>query len=235
MSATAMPSLPANTGIVHDALVPRLRNYLRGTAERAIPITYLALATALQLLPPNTIHRLTEALERLMAEDAAAGRPFIAALVISRMHGGIPAPGFFNCAARLGRSSIDATGVECRAFHTAEFKAAVAFWGGDSHHKPSIPAPMGASCRSTDGNYGKFRNDNGATEIRIGLKQFKCIGVSPPHDHPHIYLDMGDDNTILCPYCATLFRFDARLNSREADPMDALYSDHPGGWDMVAS
>jgi uncharacterized Zn-finger protein len=94
---------------------------------------------------------------------------------------------------------------------------------------------MGESCRSTDGNYGKFRNDNGATEIRIGLKQFKCIGVSPPHDHPHIYLDMGDEDTILCPYCATLFRFDARLNSREADPPDAVYSDHPAGCDTVAS
>jgi uncharacterized Zn-finger protein len=235
MNATAMSALQANTGNEHDELVLRLRNYLRGTAERAIPITYLALATALQLLPPNTIRRLTEALERLMVEDAAVGRPFIAALVISRTYGGIPAPGFFNCAARLGRSGIDATGVECCAFHAAEFKAAVAFWGGDSHHIPSIAAPMGASCRSTDGNYGKFRNDNGATEIRIGLKQFKCIGVSPPHDHPHIYLDMGDDDTILCPYCATLFRFDVRLNSREADPPDALYSEHPGGCGAVAS
>ena len=50
--------------------------------------------------------------------------------------------------------------------------------------------------------YVKFRNDNGVPEIRIGVKEFKCIGVSPPQDHPHIYLDMGNDDTILCPYCA---------------------------------
>ena len=225
MSATAMSSLQTNTEIMLDAFARRLRNYLRGTAGRAIPITYQALAKALQLPPSNTIHILTEALERLMAEDAAAGRPFIAALVISRARGGLPAPGFFNCAARLGRSRADATEAEACAFHAGEFKAAVAFWGGVDRHEPSIAVPLGANCRSADDNYGKFTNDNGATEIRIGLKQFKCIGVSPPHDHPHIYLEMGDDDTILCPYCGTLFRFDARLNSREADPPDALYSD----------
>jgi uncharacterized Zn-finger protein len=230
MSATAMPSLPTNTEIMLDALAPRLRNYLRGTAGRAIPITYQALTKALQLLPPNTIHRLTEALERLMAEDAAAGRPFIAALVISRARGGLPAPGFFNCAARLGRSRIDATEAEACAFHAGEFNAAVAFWGGGGRRQePSIAAPLGTSSRSEDDNYGKFRNDNGTREIRIGLKQFRCIGVSPPHDHPHIYLDMGDDDTILCPYCATLFRFDRRLSPREADPPDCLYSDHTEG------
>src|ERR1043165_5068291 len=209
MSATAMSSLPTNADVSLDALAPRLRNYLRGTAGRAIPITYQALTQALQLLPPNTIHRLTEALERLMAEDAAAGRPFIAALVISRASGGLPAPGFFNCAARLGRSRVNATEAEAFAYHSGEFKAAVAFWGARGRQEP-ITTPLGANCSPAYGNYGKFRNDNGAKEIRIGLKQFKCIGASPPHDHPHIYLDMGDDDAILCPYCATLFRFDTR-------------------------
>jgi hypothetical protein len=35
------------------------------------------------LLATHSIHRVTEALERLMEEDAAADRPFIAALAIS--------------------------------------------------------------------------------------------------------------------------------------------------------
>jgi hypothetical protein len=35
----------------------------------------------------------TEALERLMEEDAAADRPFIAALAISKARGGLPGPG----------------------------------------------------------------------------------------------------------------------------------------------
>jgi hypothetical protein len=45
-------------------------------------------------LPPHSIHQVTEALERLMEEDAAADRPFIAALVISKTRDGLPAPGF---------------------------------------------------------------------------------------------------------------------------------------------
>jgi hypothetical protein len=45
-----------------------------------------------------------------MEEDAAADRPFIAALVISRVRGGLPAPGFFNCARRLGRFAGDPEG-----------------------------------------------------------------------------------------------------------------------------
>jgi uncharacterized Zn-finger protein len=76
--------------------------------------------------------------------------------------------------------------------------------------------------------YAKFRNDNAVPEIRIGIKVFRCIGVSPPHDHPHIYLDMGDDDTIRCPYCATLFRFDPRLGPGAADPPDCLFIDELG-------
>ena len=79
-----------------------------------------------------------------------------------------------------------------------------------------------------DDAYAKFRNDNAVPEIRIGIKVFRCIGVSPPHDHPHIYLDMGDDDTIRCPYCATLFRFDPRLGPSEVDPPDCLFIGEPG-------
>jgi hypothetical protein len=47
------------------------------------------------LTPPQTIHRITQALEVLMAEDAAAGRPLLAALCISRSQQRLPARGFF--------------------------------------------------------------------------------------------------------------------------------------------
>ena len=60
-----------------------VRAFLKNFAKRQIPITYQELAKALQILPPHSIHRVTEALERLMEEDAAADRPFIAALAIS--------------------------------------------------------------------------------------------------------------------------------------------------------
>ena len=57
------------------------------------------------------------ALERLMEEDAAADRPFIAALAISRARGGLPAPGFFDCARRLGRFAGDPEGQDAWSFH----------------------------------------------------------------------------------------------------------------------
>ena len=61
-----------------------------------------------------------------------------------------------------------------------------------SHRRESMPA----------GAYLKFRNDRGVPEICIGVKEFMCIGESPPQDHPHVYFNMGEADTILCPYCA---------------------------------
>jgi uncharacterized Zn-finger protein len=71
--------------------------------------------------------------------------------------------------------------------------------------------------------YLKFRNDRGVPEIRIGVREFECIGVSPPQDHPHIYIDMAAADTILCPYCGTRFRFDPRLTPLDADPPDSFF------------
>jgi uncharacterized Zn-finger protein len=50
---------------------------------------------------------------------------------------------------------------------------------------------------SGDG-YPKFKNDRGVPEICIGVKEFMCIGESPPQDHPHVYINMGEADTILC-------------------------------------
>jgi len=50
----------------------KARVFLESVAQRQILFTYQELANALQILPPHSIHRVTEALERLM-EDAAAG------------------------------------------------------------------------------------------------------------------------------------------------------------------
>jgi hypothetical protein len=76
-------------------------------------------------------------LDQFMAEDAAADRPFIAAMVISKARGGLPAPGFFDCAARLGRFAGDEMGLDAWAFHAVELNAAVAFW--------ATPTTMGKS------------------------------------------------------------------------------------------
>jgi hypothetical protein len=108
----------------------RVRAFLENFAKRHIPVTYQELAKAFQILPPRSIHRVTEALERLMEEDAAADRPFIAALVISKARGGLPAPGFFGCARRLGRFAGDPDGQDAWSFHAAELNAVFARWGG---------------------------------------------------------------------------------------------------------
>ena len=106
------------------------RAFLESVAKRRILITYQELAIALQILPPRSIHRVTEALEHLMQEDAAADRPFIAALAISKARGGLPGPGFFDCARRLGRFAGDPDGQDARTFHAAELNAVFACWGG---------------------------------------------------------------------------------------------------------
>ena len=132
---------PAATTTVEDntpeTLARRLRAHLQALATLRLPITYREAAKGLLLSPPNTIHQVTKALEQLMAEDAAADRPFIAAMVISKARGGLPAPGFFDCAARLGRFAGDATGLDARVFHAAEFNAAITFWAPPSDSRES--------------------------------------------------------------------------------------------------
>ncbi len=64
----------------------------------------------------------------------------------------------------------------------------------------------------------KFQNDQGVTQIFIGVKQFECIGASPPYDHPHIYLNMGKEQHIRCPYCSTLYTYDETLSANTTQP-----------------
>lgn len=87
-------------------LAPRLRALLEGVAVEELPITYQQAAEALGLAPPYTIRRVALALETLMREDVAAGRPMIAALVVSR-RGALPRQGFFELAVALGRFPAD--------------------------------------------------------------------------------------------------------------------------------
>ena len=48
-------------------------------------------------------------------------------------------------------------------------------------------------------SYPKFHNEVGVPIVRIGCREFKCIGGKSPQDHPHVYLNMGDANEIDCP------------------------------------
>jgi uncharacterized Zn-finger protein len=69
-----------------------------------------------------------------------------------------------------------------------------------------------------------FANDLGVEKIFIGVKEFKCMGARPPFDHPHVFLDMGTDSQILCPYCSTLFVYDSRLGVEDSEPKGCLIS-----------
>jgi uncharacterized Zn-finger protein len=75
------------------------------------------------------------------------------------------------------------------------------------------------------GKTPKFCNEAGAREIRIGVKEFECIGAAPPFDHPHVFLDMGRETEIVCPYCSTLYSFDAALKADQSVPAEALYTE----------
>jgi len=80
-------------------------------------------ARQLGLRPPHTIDRVIQALEQLMREDAEAGRPLLAARVVSRVRGGLPAPGSFELAGRLGCHDGSESGPAARAFHAAQLRA----------------------------------------------------------------------------------------------------------------
>jgi uncharacterized Zn-finger protein len=78
-----------------------------------------------------------------------------------------------------------------------------------------FPAPLSG--------FPRYLNDIGVREIRIGVTEFHCIGALPPHDHPHIYLNMKGSHDVLCPYCSTTYVFDERLREDETKPAGCLY------------
>ena len=67
-----------------------------------------------------------------------------------------------------------------------------------------------------------FVNDLGVERISVGVKELKCMGARPPYDHPHVYLDMGAESQILCPYCSTLYVNEARLHADDSEPKGCL-------------
>lgn len=70
-----------------------------------------------------------------------------------------------------------------------------------------------------------FHNDMGLPLIEIGSHEFMCVGARPPFDHPHVFLDMGAADEIVCPYCSTLYKYNAKLGAGNAKPADAVWHD----------
>lgn len=71
-----------------------------------------------------------------------------------------------------------------------------------------------------------FHNTDGVEVVRVGAREFQCMGALPPFDHPHIFIDMGDDNEKICPYCSTLYRYDPALAQHEAEPKSCAVGRH---------
>ncbi|MBK1625309.1 zinc-finger domain-containing protein [Afifella marina] len=70
-----------------------------------------------------------------------------------------------------------------------------------------------------------FHNTGGVEAISVGASEFMCIGALPSFDHPHVFLDMGDEHEIICPYCSTLYKLDRSLSPKQARPAEAVYQE----------
>jgi uncharacterized Zn-finger protein len=70
-----------------------------------------------------------------------------------------------------------------------------------------------------------FQNSMGVAKIEINAHEFMCIGAKPPHDHPHVFLDMGAAHEIICPYCSTLYVVNDKLPAGAANPAEAAWND----------
>lgn len=105
-------------------MINAMQGRLKQLAALGQTITYGDLARELAL-PPPAIATLTDMLERLMQEDAAAGRPFLAAVCAGRLGDGMPGLGFFEMAA-----SLDAvTGADPAAYVADQRAALRALYG----------------------------------------------------------------------------------------------------------
>src|SRR3569833_2009237 len=68
-----------------------------------------------------------------------------------------------------------------------------------------------------------FHNDAGVPVIEIGTHEFMCVGANPPFDHPHVFLDLGNDKEIICPYCSTLYRLGAAQGAGEGRAPERVF------------
>ena len=112
-----------------SSLPKRVQEHLKELARRRETIIYRDLAKELEVQPPNTIHQVAGALEVLMREDHATAAPFLAALVVSKVRNGLPAPLFFYVARMLGRfKGLDA-GSDTQTYYASELESAWDYWG----------------------------------------------------------------------------------------------------------
>lgn len=79
----------------------------------------------------------------------------------------------------------------------------------------------------TPGGAPPFFNELGLDSIEIGVAAFHCMGVMPPHDHPHVYLNIGEQADLLCPYRSTKYRLNCALRWNQTKPPNCWAPNHP--------
>ena len=120
---------PADADAQAEELRARLRLVLYDLARMRDRVTYRELALLAEVPQPHSIHKLTLALEALIREDAAAGRPLLAALAVSRGPAALPGRGFFELLRTLGLYQGPDSGAEAAARHAAELERVWKHWG----------------------------------------------------------------------------------------------------------
>ncbi len=58
----------------------------------------------------------------------------------------------------------------------------------------------------------KVSSNAGGAEGVAARRRGESRILSPPFDHPHIFIDMGSDSEAICSYCSTRFVYDPELN-----------------------
>ena len=151
MSAESVPPGNAEAG-----LEARLRHALLDIARARQVVTYRDLAALAQVPKPHSIYKLTLALEAMIRDDQAAGRPLLAALAVSRGLGSIPGRGFFRLLAELGRYTGPDRGPAAAAAHAGERDRAWGYWRG---HDQASGWFMAAAPAARTG-FGRDRRDS---------------------------------------------------------------------------
>lgn len=113
---------------MEESFQASLRPVLLNCARARKTITYRDLVAEAQVPPPHGIHKTTLALEDLIREDHAAGRPLLAALAVSRGNRGLPGHGFFHLLVELGRYDGADRGPEAQEVFEKELEAAFNYW-----------------------------------------------------------------------------------------------------------
>lgn len=122
------------TGREREDLLQRLAALLDRARVQRLTLTYLEVADALAIPGPRRIYKTARLVERLLKRDVEAGRTPRAALVTSRARRGLPAPGFFDRARRLGLHD----GSDPEGFHAGLLEALFAEPHRD-RDRPSSP------------------------------------------------------------------------------------------------